>query len=91
MPAPEATLVVRVKPGSKRAGIESNERGITVRVNARPVDGAANEAVRRVLAEALGVAPSALTLVRGAASREKTFAVAGRTAAQLAAWRTSLP
>ncbi len=63
---------------------------VTVRVTARPVDGAANDAVRRTLAETLGIAPTAVTLVRGATSREKTFSIAGRSAAQLAAWRATL-
>jgi len=90
LPVADATLVVRVKPGSKRPGIAADARGIVVRVAARPVDGAANESVRRTLAETLGVAPTAVTLVRGATSREKTFSIAGRSAAQLAAWRATL-
>lgn len=86
---PETTLAVRVKPGSKRTAIEIDERGVTVRVQARPVEGAANDAVRQVLADAIGVAPSAVTLVRGAKSRDKTFSVAGKSAADLDAWRAA--
>jgi uncharacterized protein YggU (UPF0235/DUF167 family) len=38
-----------------------------------PEDGRANKAVSELLAEALGVAKTRLTLVRGATSREKVF------------------
>lgn len=38
-------------------------------------DGRANAAVTRVLAEALGIAPSRLTLERGATARLKLFRV----------------
>ncbi len=44
---------------------------MTVRVRAKPQDGAANDAVLAMLAKALNIAPSRLTLLRGATSREK--------------------
>jgi uncharacterized protein YggU (UPF0235/DUF167 family) len=44
---------------------------LRARVAARPVDGAANEALRRLLAAALDIAPSRVTLASGAASRTK--------------------
>jgi uncharacterized protein YggU (UPF0235/DUF167 family) len=44
---------------------------LVVRVAARPVDGAANEALRRLLADALDVAPSRVTLASGTTSRSK--------------------
>jgi uncharacterized protein YggU (UPF0235/DUF167 family) len=86
----ETTIVVAVKPGSKRAAIDADAEGITVRVMARAIEGAANEAVQRALARALGVAPSAVTLVRGARARTKTFAIAGLSDAELARWRATL-
>jgi uncharacterized protein YggU (UPF0235/DUF167 family) len=46
-----------------------------VRVTAAPEGGEANRAVIALLAEALGVAPSRIALVRGAASRDKLFRV----------------
>ncbi len=44
---------------------------LAVKVRAKPQDGAANDAVLAMLAKALGTAPSRLTLLRGATSREK--------------------
>jgi len=44
-------------------------------VTAAPEGGEANRAVVVLLAEAFGVAPSRIELVRGAASRDKLFRV----------------
>jgi uncharacterized protein (TIGR00251 family) len=46
-------------------------------VSAPPVEGAANEALRRLVAEALGVARSAVAVERGASGRKKTLRVSG--------------
>jgi uncharacterized protein (TIGR00251 family) len=50
---------------------------IRVRLTAPPVEGAANEALVRFLADRLDVSRSALTLVAGKAGRSKTVEVAG--------------
>jgi uncharacterized protein YggU (UPF0235/DUF167 family) len=58
-----------------------------VRVAAPPVEGAANQALVRVLAEELGVARRAVRLVAGAAGRQKLIAVDGvRAEDVLARW-----
>jgi len=54
-----------------------------VRVTAPPVDGRANDALRRLIARRAGVAPSRVTLVRGEKSRDKTLTVEGVDAATL--------
>ena len=54
-----------------------------VRVTAPPVNGRANDALRRLIARRAGVAPSGVTLVRGEKSREKTLSVQGVDAATL--------
>jgi hypothetical protein len=46
------------------------------------VEGAANEALIRFLAEKLGCPRSAVRIVRGQSSRHKTVAVAGVSAAE---------
>jgi uncharacterized protein YggU (UPF0235/DUF167 family) len=52
---------------------------LLVRVAAPPLDGAANEALLRLLGRELGVAPSAIQILRGAAGREKVLSVRGLT------------
>jgi len=73
---PGARISVRVTPGARRNAVARDEGGaIRVHVTAPPEDGRATEACRILLAGALGIAPSRLRLVRGAASREKLFAL----------------
>jgi hypothetical protein len=71
-------LAVRVQPRARDSAV-AGWRGaaVRVRVTAAPEAGEANRAVADVLARALGVAPSAVQLVRGAGSRDKLFRVAG--------------
>lgn len=70
---PGAMFDLRVTPRAGRASLRRDGERIAVRVTAAPADGRANEAVVVLLARALGVAKSRLTLVRGAASRDKRF------------------
>ena len=58
---------------------------LRVRVAAPPIEGAANQALVRVLAEELGVARRSVRLVAGAAGRQKLIVVEGVTADDLAA------
>ncbi|HXG26513.1 MAG TPA: DUF167 domain-containing protein [Candidatus Binatia bacterium] len=65
-------ISVRLTPGASRNAAEGVVDGILrVRVAARPVEGAANEALRRLLAEELGVARGRVMLVSGATARTK--------------------
>ncbi len=50
---------------------------LVVRVAAPALDGRANRSLCRLLAKRLDVAPSRVTLVRGARSRDKVVAVDG--------------
>jgi uncharacterized protein len=54
---------------------------IRIRVAAPPVEGAANAELVRFLAERLGVARSAVTIVRGQHARRKAIAIQGVDAA----------
>jgi len=72
----DLVLAVRVQPRAARDELKLDGERLRVRLTAPPVDGAANEHLRRVLAAAFGVAPSRVTLVRGATSREKLVRVA---------------
>jgi len=71
----EGRLTVRVTPGARSEALEITGVRLVAKVRAKPKDGEANEAVLKLLADALGVAPSRLTLLRGATSREKLFAL----------------
>jgi len=67
----EGRLALRVTPGARMQAIEISAGRLTVKVRAKPHDGAANEAVLALLAEALGIATSRLRLLRGATGRDK--------------------
>jgi uncharacterized protein len=64
-----------VKPGSKQPSLTRVDGELVIRVRERAIEGAANEACIRALAAAYGVAPSAVSLLRGARSRRKRFAI----------------
>ena len=72
------TKLIRVKvhPRAKRDRVEAiGAQSFEIWTTAPADRGKANEAVRRMLAESLGLAPARLSLVRGHAAREKYFAV----------------
>jgi uncharacterized protein YggU (UPF0235/DUF167 family) len=84
-------LRVRVTPKAGQdalAGLQMLSDGglvLAVKVRAAPEDGAANEAVRRCLAKALGRPASAVALRSGATARLKTLTVAGEPGPLVAA------
>ncbi len=71
------TVAVRVKPGSRKGPlVEADADGqLTVYVREPAIDGKANKAVIRVLAEHFGVPPSRVELTSGAAARIKRFRI----------------
>lgn len=69
-------ISIRVKPSSRQPGIELAADGVyVVRVKEPPIDGKANKAVLRAIAEALGVAPSAIQLVAGESAKTKRLEI----------------
>jgi len=72
---PEAVLLhVRVQPKARANAVKGwHGAALRVSVTAAPEDGKANRAVIELLAETFDVAPSSISLVRGAASRDKLF------------------
>ena len=74
----EVVLNVRVIPRAKRSEI-AGMRGEAwlVRLQAPPVEGAANEELIAILAETLSVPRRDVTIVSGERSREKRVRVAG--------------
>ncbi|MBA3875680.1 MAG: hypothetical protein C0498_01875 [Anaerolinea sp.] len=74
----ELRIPVRVTPRGGRDAIDGVRDGhLLVRVAAAPTDGAANEAVLRIVAEAAGVHRRAARLIEGARGRRKLVAVEG--------------
>lgn len=73
-----ARIAVRVQPRARRDEIAGERDGaLLVRVTAPPVEGKANDAVRRLLAKRLGIAPGRVSVVRGGSSRDKLVEIDG--------------
>ncbi len=82
-------LAVRLTPRGGADRVEGVGEGgiLRVRVTAPPVDGAANEALCRLLARELGVPRRAVRVASGATGRSKVVEVDGvEPAALAAAW-----
>jgi uncharacterized protein YggU (UPF0235/DUF167 family) len=73
----EGRLAVRVTPGARAEALEIVGGRLMAKVRARPEQGKANTAVLALVADALGLAPSSLRLLRGATSREKLLQIVG--------------
>ncbi len=81
-----ARLRLHVTPGAREEQIVGWHGGsLRVKVRARPEKGRANQAVLRLLARRLGVAPANLSIVHGAASRDKLVEVEGLSEKELRA------
>ena len=77
-------FAVRVAPRASRNAIEGEYQGaLKVRLTAPAVEGRANDALVRLLAERLNVSRSAVRIVAGEKSRTKRLEIAGVTRAQL--------
>lgn len=71
---------VHVQPRASRSEIKGlHGSALKVRIQAPPVDGAANAAVEMLLADRLGVPRRAVTVVGGLTSRAKTVEIEGTT------------
>lgn len=73
-------LAVHLTPRASRDAIAGmHGEALNVKVKAPPVDGKANACLIAFIAEKLGLPKSAVSLVRGETSREKTLLVRERT------------
>lgn len=74
------SLNVSVQPGASSSSfVRIAEGRLKVRIQAKAVDGAANQALIEFLAEKLNVKRASVTIVRGGASRQKTVMIKGET------------
>lgn len=65
-------LIVHAQPGAKRSGFAgAHGDAVKIRLAAPPLDGRANKELCRFLAEACGVAPSAVEITSGEGARAK--------------------
>lgn len=70
---PGTEIAVRVTPRASRNAVVAEAGTIRIYVTVVPEDGKATAAAARLLAGALGVAKSRITLLRGATARDKVF------------------
>ncbi len=68
-------ISVRLQPRSSQNRLQEEGENYKAWVSAPPVDGAANEALIKLVAKHFGVAPSKVEIVRGHTSREKILEV----------------
>lgn len=77
-------ITTRVIPRSKRNEIAWEGNTLKVWLTAPPVDGAANEALLKLLAERLDLPRRALRIVQGATGRQKILEIEGLTLESIA-------
>ena len=80
------TLTLHIQPGAKKtefAGLHGD--ALKIRLAAPPVDGKANEALIRFIADTLKLPKSAINLKSGQTSRRKVLEVSGGDPSALAA------
>lgn len=83
------TLTLHIQPGAKKtefAGLHGD--ALKIRLAAPPVDGKANEALIKFVAETLGLAKSAVSLKSGQTSRRKVLELQGATPEGVARFAT---
>jgi uncharacterized protein len=69
-------LTLHVQPGAARTGVAGmHGDALKLRLAAPPVEGKANDELRRFLAEAFGVPLRQVTLLRGETSRRKVVRI----------------
>ena len=74
-------IEVRLTPRASRDEVVGMRDGVLrVRVTAPPVDGKANEALRRLIAKRLGLAKGRVTIERGERGRLKLLRIEGTDA-----------
>jgi uncharacterized protein (TIGR00251 family) len=74
----QVLLKVYVQPGAKVEGIAGEHMGhLKIKISSPPVDGAANEAITKFIAQKLGIRASFVRLLSGKTARQKVISVDG--------------
>jgi uncharacterized protein len=72
------TLTLHVQPGAKRTDVAGlHGEALKIRLAAPPIEGRANEALLKYIAEAFGVPLRQVELKQGGQSRHKVVAITG--------------
>ncbi len=72
------TLTLHVQPGAKRTDVAGlHGEALKIRLAAPPIEGRANEALLKFIAESFGVPLRQVELKQGGQSRHKVIAVTG--------------
>ncbi len=83
---PAVKIPLKVIPGAPKDEIVGwRGSDLTVKITAPPVEGRANEHLRRYLAGVFGVSPVDVSLLTGATSRRKIVQIEGLSAAEASA------
>ena len=78
------TLKVRLQPRAARDGIDGLlGDALKIKVTAPPVEGKANKAVKKLIAEQLGLSPYQIEIIAGNRSREKVLRISGISRAEM--------
>ena len=73
-------ISLHIQPGAKREAVAGLfGTALKIALNAPPVDGKANAALQRFLADKLGIPKKNITICSGASSRDKRVFAAGIT------------
>ena len=79
------TLTLHIQPGARKTEVAGQHgEALKIRLAAPPVDGKANEALLRFVAETLGLPKSAVSLKSGQTSRRKVLEISGATSEAVA-------
>lgn len=91
-PTGAITFSVRVSPRARRNAIEGVSEGtLRVRLSAPPIEGRANDALCRFLAECLNIPRSAVRIVQGERSRRKRVELRGVSLDRILALTREVP
>lgn len=72
------TLTLHIQPGAKRTEVAGlHGEALKIRLAAPPIEGRANEALLRFIADTFGVPVRSVELKQGGQSRHKVVAVSG--------------
>jgi uncharacterized protein (TIGR00251 family) len=91
----EVLLDLHVMPNAAKTGVDGlygqpGEEALKLRLKAPPVEGKANQALLRWLADTLDITQTSITLVRGKGARRKQLRIAADAAAT-ADWQALQP